>query len=548
MEDMRKKFDQRKKALKSDRSEFFTEWQVLSEFFLPRRGRFLLSEKNKARSRTNSIINSTGTYSAGVLANGMHTGLTNPARPWFRFSTGDTGLAEFGPVKEWLSIAEKLVQAILNESNIYDSLPQVYLEDGVFGTGCMGLFEDFDDVVRAYPFTVGEYCLGMDHRGRNDTLYREFKMTIGQAVKKFGRNNLSMSARNIYDRGSYDQTIEITHLVEPNDDRIDGLVDARNMPFRSAYYENGGDRERMLRLSGFEENPIMATRWNVLGGDTYGTGPGAEALGDNKQIQHQEKKKAQAIDKHVDPPMQAPSSLRNNPVNNLPGGITFYDSMQGANKLEPTYQVMPQLSEMRADMQEVEQRIRRAFSVDMFLMVANAGRQMTATEVAERHEEKLMALGSVLNRTTNELLAPMIKRIFNIALRKGLIPPPPKELNEQQLKIEYISILAQAQQAVATGSIERLSGFAGNLAAVKPEVLDKIDLDQGIDEYAAAIGAPPKMVRSDDDVAQIRAERQKAEQAQQQMAMMQQAADGAKTLSEVQTGEGRNLIQEVLNV
>ena len=38
------------------------------------------------------------------------------------------------------------------------------------------------------------------------------------------------------------------------------------------------------------------------------------------------------------------------------------------------------------------------------------------------------------------------------------------------------------------------------MAAVKPEVLDKFDADQSVDEYAEMLGVPPKIVVSDDIV------------------------------------------------
>jgi len=86
-------------------------------------------------------------------------------------------------------------------------------------------------------------------------------------------------------------------------------------------------------------------------------------------------------------------------------------------------------------------------------------------------------------------------------------------------------MLAQAQKAVATGSMERLADFIGNLSAVKPEVLDKLDSDQTVDEYADMLGVPPGVIMSDDEVEGIRSARQ-----QQQAAM--QAAETAKVGAE----------------
>ncbi|TIN81210.1 portal protein, partial [Mesorhizobium sp.] len=70
---------------------------------------------------------------------------------------------------------------------------------------------------------------------------------------------------------------------------------------------------------------------------------------------------------------------------------------------------------------------------------------------------------------------PVIDRTYAIMIRNNMLPPPPPDLHGQPLKIEYISILAQAQKAVATGAVERGFAFAGQLAAVKPDVLDKLD-------------------------------------------------------------------------
>jgi hypothetical protein len=169
----------------------------------------------------------------------------------------------------------------------------------------------------------------------------------------------------------------------------------------------------------------------------------------------------------------------------------------------------------------------------LWLMMAQTDRrQMTATEVAERHEEKMLQLGPVLERLEDELLDPLIDRVFAIALRAGHIPPPPQELQGQELRVEYISILAQAQKLLGTASVERLAGFVGNLAAVNPGVLDKVNMDAMVSEYSEMLGTNPNLLHPDEQVQQARqarAQQQQALMAQQQMAGMVQ---GAKTLSE----------------
>lgn len=198
-------------------------------------------------------------------------------------------------------------------------------------------------------------------------------------------------------------------------------------------------------------------------------------------------------------------------------------------------------------MDAVRHRIRTAFYADLWLMISEMDRSgVTATEIDARREEKLLMLGPVLERLHHELLDPLIDRVFAIIARAGLLPPVPDGLAEGGvIQVQYTSMLAQAQRSVATGGIERLLGFASRLAAANQAVLDKIDFDQAVDEYAEAIGAPPRLVLSDKKVAELRQARAQAQQQAQAMQAMVQAAQSAQTLSKTDTG-GQNALTDIL--
>ena len=270
-----------------------------------------------------------------------------------------------------------------------------------------------------------------------------------------------------------------------------------------------------------------------------------DALGDVKQLQAEQSDKLKGIQKQVDPPMTAPTSLRNAATTTLPGGVTFIDMAQGQQGFQPTYQVNLNLQDLREDIAEVQRRVDRAFYADLFMMMARSDRrEITAREIEERHEEKLLMLGPVIERTEDELLDPLIDITFDRCLEAGILPPVPRELDGVRLGVEYISILAQAQRMVGTAGIERLTGYIGNLAAVAPEVVDKIDLDQSVDEYGEMLGVPGRVVRTDEQVAEIRQQRQQAQQQQQAAEQALAAAEGAKTLSEADT-EGNNALTQL---
>ena len=533
--------------IKDERSTYFGHWEELSEFIMPRRGRFLTSKSNDGSKKNGKIIDSTGSMAIRTLSAGMMSGITSPARPWFRLATPQAALMEQSDVKQWLFAVEKTMRDIFSRSNLYNSLQTVYEELAVFGTGALLISEDFDDVIRCYPFTVGEYGLAQSHRLQVDTFYREFNMTVAQVVEQFGLDNCSDAVRTMFKSGQLDKWVEVLHVIEPNSVREYNKKDNLNMPYHSCYVEKASKNERKLLESGYEEFPILAPRWHVTGVDIYGRSPGMDVLGDVKALQIEQKRKAQGIDKMVNPPLQAPSSLRGQSASVLPGGVTYVDTMQGnQGGFRPTYEVNPRLGELQQDIQETQYRIQQGFYSDLFQMMMNSDRrQITAREIDERHEEKLLMLGPVLERLHTELLNPLIDRTFNIMARNELLPPAPEELAGVTLKVEYISVMAQAQKAIGTGAIERLAGFIGNMAAVKPEVLDKFDADQSVDEYAEMLGVPPKIVVPDDMVQQMREERAAQMEQQMQMEQVNQGAQAAKVMSDADTG-GQNILSDII--
>lgn len=545
---LREHLNQRYSALKTERSSWESHWRELSEYVMPRRGRFLMADYNKGSKRNTKILDNTGTLAARTLASGMMAGITSPSRPWFRLTTPDPGMMDYAPVKTWLHDVETILREIFTRSNFYNALHTLYTEHGVYGQAPILIDEDYEDVIRAYQMTCGSYYMAVSDRNIVDTIYREMPLTVKQVVQWFGLENVSQTVKNLYEKSNYDATVKVIHAIEPNDRRNRAFKDKRNMAYRSIYWEDGQDKQgKFLLNSGYREFPGMAPRWDVIGNDVYGRSPAMDALGDIKQLQAEQKHKAHGIEKLVNPPMVGPASLDGRVSNTLPGGVTYLDVLTGQQGFVPAYQIQPQIQHLTLDIQDVRQRISRAFYEDLFLMLAQSDRrEITAREVEERHEEKLLMLGPVLERLHDELLDPAIDRTFNIALRAGILPEPPEELAGQALRVEYISIMAQAQKLIGTASMERFSGFVGNLAAVNPEVLDKYDMDQAVDEYADMTGVPPRIVRSDDDVVRMRQERAQQQQALQQAQMGMAAAQGAKVLSEADTGEDTNLLQRVL--
>ncbi len=525
--------------LEQERKTFEPHWRELSDFIIPRGSRFLTSEANRGDRRNTKIVDPTATMANRTLSSGMMSGITSPARPWFKLATPDPEMMDYGPVKLWLETVQNRMNDMFNKSNLYQSLPIIYSSLGTFGTGALAVLEDDEDVIRTMPFPVGSYYIANSPRLSVDTCFRKFSMTVRQLVREFGLNNVSSSTKSAFDNGTYEKWVDVVHAVYPNMNRETGKMNAKNKAFRSVYFEVGGDNDKVLRESGYDEFPVMAPRWEVNGEDVYGSScPGMIALGQVKALQLEQRRKAQQIDKQTNPPMIGPTSLKTQRVSLLPGDITYVDQVTGAEGLRPAYMVNPNLGDLLGDIQDTRQLINSAYFVDLFMMLQNVNtRSMPVEAVIEMKEEKLLMLGPVLERLNDEFLDPLIDRAFSMMARKNMLPPPPDVMQGMPLRIEYISVMAQAQKAIGLSSLERFVGFVGNLASAKPEALDKLDVDQAIDNYAVMSGVSPTVVVPQEQAQQTRNDR--AQQQQQAMALQtgMAAVQGAKTLSEAKTAD-----------
>lgn len=550
-------------GLKDYRQDFNDHYRELQEFFLPRRGNFDEgAPRNRRGKKINQrILNSKGTLALRTLQSGMQAGITSPARPWFRLIPSELAMRSLGAVRTYTNDVERIMRQYFQSTGTYNALHVSYGDLGLLGTDCALLDEDLENGFVLHQIPPGMFWLGCNGRNEIDTMYMEDWMTVEQVVGRFVyRNNpraepdwsvVSLAVKNLWDHGNRMTDVHVARMVEPRKDRDPDSITADNKPIASVWWEVGASGTQLLRNSGYQNNPLIASRWYKEGMDVYGRSPGMDALPDVKSLQVMEREKAEAVRRMNRPPMNAPTSMRNSPFSLLPGAVNFTDDQNG---LRPAYEGNAPINYMREDIRELEDRIDTAMFADLFLMLANSDRrQITAREIDERHEEKLIGLGPVLELQHKEKLRPLILGVYNILERQGKLPETPQELDGQKLMIDYISMLAQAQKAVATGGVERLFAFAGNLSAVMPQVLDKLDGDKAIDEYAEMLGTPARIVRDDDVVAGEREERAAAQQEQQGLEnavnmapAMQQGAQAAKVLSDAaDTDSPRDVLRRI---
>ena len=553
----RKKADIRFQQMMTDRQDYIDWWRKLSDMYAPNRGRFSVDEQPRKQAVR---FNSRARQIPDDFAAGMKSGLTSPSRPWFTLTLYDTGLAELENVKSWLTEVQDVMQGVMLRSNLYDQLYDVYKEQGIFGTGALLIEEDDENLLHAQSLTVGSYAIGVNKRGKVNRFCRQFRRTLTQLVDEFGENALPQELRYRLKEKPDNTRYELRNLIEPSEGYLKDDISGR-FQYVSYWWLKGYSEPEFLRVGGYNEFPVMVPRWRVINDDLYGREqPGDIGYDDAVSLQLMEIDERDALKKAIRPPMLAPESLTQGDINDMPGGVTvYYPAMDGhIPAVTPLYQVQFDHRSVAEKRLELTAHLEEIFYVNLFKMWTSDMRQgRTATEIQAREAEKMFMLGPLIERQMSELLEPLIARVYGILSRAGQFPEPPEELADMEIKIEYMSILANIQKQSAYAGIEQILTTAGIIAQLQsstgttPEVLDKIDGDEIIDQLADMYVVPAGIVLGDDAVAEKRASRQEAEaqaQAQQQelagIQTMTEAAPkiagAAQTLSETQMPAGEN--------
>jgi len=500
--------------LMEKRSTWESHWQEIADLMLPRKAE-ITKERARGDKRSTQIFDATGIHSLELLAASLHGMLTSSANRWFSLRFKEAILNEDDEAREWLEDSIDKMYLAFARSNFQQEIFENYHDLIAFGTSCLMVEEDEDDIIRFSARHIKEIYIEENKKGLIDNVYRKFKLTADQAIQKFGAENLSKEINSIYKSHPYDE-VEICHIVRPRFNYDSSKKDKQNMKFQSIYFEHSTDH--IISVGGFNENVYVVSRYLKSSTEIYGRSPAMNALPDvkvlNKMVEHGLK----AAAKQIDPPLLVPDDSMLAPVRMTPGSLNYYRS-GSRDRIEPLNIGQNTTLTLNAENARRE-AIARMFHVDQLQIQSN--RTMTATEVLQRNEEKMRILGPVMGRIQSELLEPMINRVFSIMLRNRLFREAPSILANQEIDIEYVSPMALAQKGQELQNVMRGLELFGSLAQTMP-VMDYIDEDGLVKQLVQTLGLPARMIKSDKEVQGIRMERQEAQQ--QQMQMQQQMAE-----------------------
>jgi len=535
------KVEQIYQELRNERSEWEQDARSISEWILPGRGIYQTYTKPRKRKLTSHrVINTIAEDALYVLTSGIHGRLTSPAMPWFHLTWPNAQLKQIEMLVAWLQQAEHILHAGLHASNFYSIIHSFYVEYAGFGTASLYVGDDtYDDNIpfRFELLTFGEYAFSTGADGLSDIYCR----------------TIFKSPRQLYEQ--YPDTVskDLKRRVEANESGVD-KIDLAILEFiakddsfqdknfvRYVYEVTGTGRtgtrlnEKPLAVDGFYEHPYQTGRWSTIGSDVYGIGPGSRAVPDVKRLQEMEKAGLLATHKSINPALNVPAKMRGK-TNTLPGGHNYYSNP--AEVISEVANLRYDFPGVGATIERVEQRIQRNFYNDVFLTASrdpNAS-PLKATQVIAQDQEETFRLGPVVERLNSEVFQPTIRRCFNIMHRQGLFPPLEPQFEEliAQMEINLVSPMATAQNQVRGQGTDAFAGFVANMAQFDQAILDNINPDAAARQRAEIEGVDFGVLRTQEEVDEIRkarAEAQAAEKAKQEQMIAAQAGSTVQNTS-----------------
>jgi hypothetical protein len=548
-------------VMEMDRSSYVETWTELARYFSPRRPRFLASDVNKGWRRNQQIIDDTGGMCKDVLVAGMLSGICSPARLWFLLTDQETEAQDDQAGKAWYYEVTQRLASVLYRSNFYEEMPLLFEDGAVFATGLIWMAESEKEVANFKSLPIGSYSIHHDPEGHINKFYREFSMTVTQLLDEFGHrdangeidnwDNFSQAVRSAHDAKTQDYWFYVGHYVRPNHEYEPEAPGTRGFPWLEVYFERGmvnqtapgvstsatgTEQWRFLRVRGMLQMPVMELIWKKTGEDDYGTEcPGLRTIGDVRQLQAQEKRVSQASEKMINPALQGPPTLKGQRVSLLAGDLTTYDQRANDPGLRPINEVNLNIQMMEERSDRIRGRIRDGWHYGLFLMMQqdeqNGVQPITAAEVGEKKEEKLLMLSPVLEKANRTAFIPMIEFVLRAMMHRGMIPPMPPSLKGRATTVEFASIFAQAMKLSELGPIKDYSAWIQSQAQVTPEILDVVDHDEMARQYGDKVSVPPTIMRAQQQVDGIRKQRQQAQAAAAQQAQAAQQAKSARDLA-----------------
>ena len=515
--------------LMSYMNTYKTEWQTISEFICPHRGRFDNSSPKFRATNYKKFINSTAAIALNTLTAGLLTGVAAPNRNWFfpvKREGKAAGVKTLTDGDLWLEEHQETILQGCALSNFYSSLKEMYEEGAVFGPSLAVIYPDNESIFRIETLTVGTYAVALDARGHAAAATHFIYKTVGDIIAEYDEKFIPQKIKDEFKNGAIDKSYKIWHMILPEKQYENG----KGEDFIGIFWIDG--EKSYLSLEKFPYNPLLYYRWaKTESSDLFGYGIGKQILGDIKALAKLEEDKYLGVDLITFRPVQYNSARVQGKMNLNPKGQTEFIGDTPA--IVPIDVASPQLNELSNLVSQIEGRIYKSFYYDIFLAMLSSTREKTAREVDSMEAEKILMIGPMYENIKYDLLLPFLRAATKIAISGGFLSKPPDEL-KNLLNVDFDTTVAQVQKSRTVDNTDAFFVRLTTLAqAGKPAVMDWINEDNYVLDLREKLSVQPSLLKQSSEVSTLREAQAAQQSAQAQAASLQQMVATAKEASAI---------------
>jgi len=520
-----KRFD----TLKEKRSNWESLWQESADWCWPTNDninavRTAGAEKPPQRM-IDTCVEANLTFASGFFAN-----MFPPNVVWANYRHPDPAMMDQKGVADYFEEVSRIIYQLLLKSNFSTEEFQALLAMGAFGTNCLSVEEDEDNVFRFRNFTIGRIVVEEDNLGRVDTVGREFTLTARQAVQQFGVKNLD--ATIVDDANEHrDNKHMFVHLVSPRADYKVGSKRSDKKPIASYYVCR--KTQKIVKEGGFDNNPYKVSRFTKGNDEVYGRGPMSMCLATARRANVIFRSAIVSAEQHSNPQWLLPDDDSVKGLSSRAGAkIKWRTSNPNGKPERLDHNGDPGIA---MDMYELhDAQIKRMFYNHLFRPLDDY-RNMTAYEANVREQTDMLALTPFVSRYLDEHVSPIMETVYYMAAKANKLPAPPAALNnDPSYEVDYIGRLSMASKGLeARGSVDTIRIMA-ELAQGVPQLaesFDYIDGDKLLKVLNHANSGVMRVLKDADVVEEERIARAEAMEKQKQIENAPALADAAQKIS-----------------
>lgn len=530
--------------VKSDRMEFESKWQKIQDNIFPNFRDYNVGSSYQTQAATDKIKNFTASVAGKISAvvSQINASICDPTVKWLNIKFGINELNSLRPAADWLQMCENALYATFANpnSNFYPSTYSFHSDWYTIGSACREIILRKDtNQIKFNCVSMQDIYIELDGYGEINTIFRRFMLSARQAYDLWADKISKEQQRLVLteEAGGTSQKWEYVEVTTKNP--LKGKIEIP-LPDYIAIVIDPRTHE-IVDLILHKHPAYIISRFEVVPGETYGRSLPWIAMPniiiDNKLT----KRGVQMVDYATLPPL-----LVQDATSVVMSQISPNSLVQGLDPNgRPTIQPM-QMGQNLPNLVEF-QKMNSAVIDDILLVheIFPEGmptQEMSATEVNARKLQYSNRVRPIITRLEHDDLAPTIIKTLSLLEIIGGIPPfPYDELGIQpeqlpdpiaMLRVSFSGQLARIQQMNEVYVNEKLLSNTIQAAQVDQTVLDRINMDEIVAMCAQAYGVSSRIVKTDEEVQQIREARAQQQQQQQQLEMENQAIENMIKLKE----------------